>query len=127
MLQNIAFKSYAGVRRARILRCSSGIHTAIGKGLMDIAGAKHDVHVSMTSKGAPGPLSFMQGGKIAHLADGSGVCSHGGSVVHAAVTTADNPEATDDFLPLTVDYRSRAYAFGRIPSMHNRRERHGNN
>ena len=31
---------------------------------MDIAGAKHDVHVSMTSKGAPGPLSFMQGGKI---------------------------------------------------------------
>ena len=81
----------------------------------------------MAPRGDSEPLSFLEGGMIAHLANGSGVCAHGGSVVHAAVTTADNPDAADDFLPLTVDYRSRAYAFGRIPSVHNRRERHGNN
>ncbi len=70
-------------------------------------------------------LSFSGGGPLAHLADGSGVCSSGGTVVHAAVTTAANSDVMSDFLPLTVDYRSRAYAFGRIPSVFNRRERHG--
>ena len=48
---------------------------------------------------------------MAHLADGSAVCSSGGTVVHAAVTTAASSDTTSDFLPLTVDYRSRAYAF----------------
>ena len=70
-------------------------------------------------------MNFAGGGPLAHLADGSGVCSSGGTVVHAAVTTAVNHDATNDFLPLTVDYRSRAYAFGRIPSVFTRRERHG--
>lgn len=108
-------------------RGNSRISAPIGQNLYEIAGSKHDVVSRMVPGGVSEPLSFLEGGKIAHLADGSGVCSQGGSVVHAAVTTADNPDATDDFLPLTVDYRSRAYAFGRIPSVHNRRERHGNN
>ena len=127
MLRNLARRSSTGFRSGSFLRSNSGISSAIGTGLTDIAGAKHNVKGSIASQGASEPLSFLGGGKIAHLADGSGVCSHGGSVVHAAVTKADNPDATDDFLPLTVDYRSRAYAFGRIPSVHNRRERHGNN
>ena len=45
--------------------------------------------------------------------------------MHATVCSNRNPSPTDDFLPLTVDYRSRAYAFGRIPLSANRRERHG--
>jgi len=70
-------------------------------------------------------LAFAPGKTIGHLADASAVCSHGGSVLHATVCSTRNPAPTDDFLPLTVDYRSRAYAFGRIPQAANRRERHG--
>ena len=71
-------------------------------------------------------ISFAAGGPLANLTESSAVCSHGGSVVHATVASKRNPDPSDDFLPLTVDYRSRSYAFGRIPSTNNRRERHGN-
>ena len=96
-----------------------GTTTGYGKNLESVIGAKHQ------SSNDKGGLSFSGGGPLAHLADGSSVCSQGGTVVHAAVTTAANYDVTSDFLPLTVDYRSRAYAFGRIPSVFNRRERHG--
>lgn len=71
-------------------------------------------------------ISFAAGGPLANLTESSAVCSHGSSVVHATVASKRNPDPSDDFLPLTVDYRSRSYAFGRIPSTNNRRERHGN-
>ncbi len=70
-------------------------------------------------------IVFSTGGKLAHLAAGSAICAHGNSVVHAAVSTAPSDGATSSFLPLTVDYRSRAYAFGTIPKTSSRRERHG--
>lgn len=70
-------------------------------------------------------LIFYDGGALGHLAEASAVCFHGGSVVHATVCSARNANPEDDFLPLTVDYRSRSYAFGRIPVNPNRRERHG--
>ena len=70
-------------------------------------------------------LSFYEGGAMGHLAEASAVCSQGGSVVHATVCSARNSNPQDDFLPLTVDYRSRSYAAGRIPKSSNRRERHG--
>ena len=70
-------------------------------------------------------LIFYDGGALGHLAEASALCFHGGSVVHATVCSARNANPEDDFLPLTVDYRSRSYAFGRIPVNPNRRERHG--
>lgn len=70
-------------------------------------------------------LTFADGGGMGHLSEASSICSQGGSVVHATVNSAWNSDPKDNFLPLTVDYRSRAYAFGRIPSSINRRERHG--
>ena len=70
-------------------------------------------------------LVFYDGGSMGHLAEASAVCSQGGSVVHATVCSSRNSNPTDDSLPMTVDYRSRAYAFGRIPKATNKRERHG--
>ena len=86
------------------------------------------VTVTESSKGSSdsnSKLEFAPGNYLGHLADASAICSHGGSVLHATVCSARNADPTDDFLPLTVDYRSRAYAFGRIPQSVNRRERHG--
>eukprot|EP00598_Pedospumella_elongata_P008934 CAMPEP_0184985228 /NCGR_PEP_ID=MMETSP1098-20130426/14003_1 /TAXON_ID=89044 /ORGANISM="Spumella elongata, Strain CCAP 955/1" /LENGTH=1061 /DNA_ID=CAMNT_0027509305 /DNA_START=44 /DNA_END=3229 /DNA_ORIENTATION=+ len=64
-------------------------------------------------------------GLIGHLSESSVMCSAGGSVVHAVVNSAraENPESA--FLPLTVDYRSRQYAFGQFPATLSRREKHG--
>lgn len=70
-------------------------------------------------------LVFYDGGSMGHLAEASAVCSQGGSLVHATVCSARNTNPEDDSLPLSVDYRSRAYAFGRIGTQSNRRERHG--
>ena len=64
-------------------------------------------------------------GRLGHLAAGSVLCSDGGTVVHAAVCRGFDGDMKDGSLPLTVEYRSRAYAFGAIPSSSNRRERHG--
>lgn len=72
-----------------------------------------------------GGLTFSTG-IIGHLSEASVMCNTGGSVVHAVVNSArqaDNP--TSAFLPLTVDYRSRHYAFGKISQLASRREKHG--
>ena len=100
----------AGGQRIRSLKVSA-IEAVAGKRIFVDGDAK---------------ISFAAGGPLANLTESSAVCSHGGSVVHATVASKRNPDPTDDFLPLTVDYRSRSYAFGRIPSTNNRRERHGN-
>lgn len=64
-------------------------------------------------------------GIIGHLSESSVICRQGGSVLHAVVNSARTSDATDAFLPLTVDYRARQYAFGVIPTTSSRRERHG--
>lgn len=46
-------------------------------------------------------------------------------MVHAVVASARAEKPTQDFLALTVDYRDRAYAHGRVPVNVSRRERHG--
>jgi polyribonucleotide nucleotidyltransferase len=64
----------------------------------------------------------IQTGKVAKQADGSAWVQQGGTVVFVA-TVAAPPAAEDlDFFPLTVDYRERAYAIGKIPSVYGRRE-----
>jgi len=60
-------------------------------------------------------------GKVAKQADGAAWVQHGGTVV--LVTAVASKESTNlDFFPLTVDYRERAYANGRIPPVYGRRE-----
>src|SRR3989475_7325722 len=63
-------------------------------------------------------------GKVAKEADGAVVVRCGGTVVLSTVVAAKSPiEGRDrDFLPLTVEYRERAYAGGRIPGGFFKRE-----
>ncbi len=56
-----------------------------------------------------------QTGKLAKQADGAVVVEYGGTVVLVSVVGAREAEADQDFFPLTVDYRERTYAAGRIP------------
>jgi polyribonucleotide nucleotidyltransferase len=63
---------------------------------------------------------------LAHLALSSVVCRSGNTVCHVAVTTEPKYDSTDgNFLPLTVEYRSRAYAYGMLPDNYMKRDRHG--
>ncbi len=63
-------------------------------------------------------------GKVARQADGAVVVCCGGTMVLSTVVAAKSPiESRDrDFLPLTVEYRERAYAGGRIPGGFFKRE-----
>ncbi len=63
-------------------------------------------------------------GKVAKQADGAVVVRCGGTMVLSTVVAAKTPiEGRDrDFLPLTVEYRERAYAGGRIPGGFFKRE-----
>ena len=60
-------------------------------------------------------------GKVAKQADGAVWVQYGGTVVLVTVV-ADSGENDLDFFPLTVDYRERAYATGKIPTVYGRRE-----
>jgi polyribonucleotide nucleotidyltransferase len=63
----------------------------------------------------------LQSGKIARQAGGSAVIQYGGTVVLVAAT-ADKRPVQKDFVPLTVDYRERLYAAGKIPGGFFKRE-----
>jgi polyribonucleotide nucleotidyltransferase len=61
-------------------------------------------------------------GKLAKQANGSVVATLGGTVVLASVVMAPPREEPLDFFPLTVDYREKLYAAGRIPGGYFKRE-----
>jgi polyribonucleotide nucleotidyltransferase len=61
-------------------------------------------------------------GKVAKQADGSVVVRFGGTTVLATVVAAKSAKESQDFFPLTVEYRERAYAGGRIPGGYFKRE-----
>lgn len=63
----------------------------------------------------------LETGWIAKQAHGSVLMQCGGTVVLAAVVAAKE-NTTRDFFPLTVDYRERAYAAGKIPGGYFKRE-----
>ncbi len=71
---------------------------------------------------ADGREITIETGKLAKQADGSVVVKLGGTMLLATVVA--NKEANEgvDFLPLTVDYREKFYAGGRIPGNFFRRE-----
>ena len=61
-------------------------------------------------------------GKMAKLAGGSAVVQFGGTVVLVAASAAKMASPNRDFVPLTVDYRERTYAAGKIPGGFFKRE-----
>ncbi len=61
-------------------------------------------------------------GKVAKQADGAVVVRCGGSMVLATCVAAKGAKEAQDFFPLTVEYRERAYAGGRIPGGYFKRE-----
>lgn len=61
-------------------------------------------------------------GRMAKLADGAVTVQYGGSVVLTAVVAAKEVKEGADFFPLTVDYREKTYAAGKIPGGYFKRE-----
>jgi polyribonucleotide nucleotidyltransferase len=67
------------------------------------------------------PLSI-ETGKVAKQADGSVVVRCGGTMVLSTAVASRSALEGRDFLPLTVEYRERSYAGGRIPGGFFKRE-----
>jgi polyribonucleotide nucleotidyltransferase len=64
----------------------------------------------------------LETGKVARQADGAVVVRYGGTMVLATCVAAKTAKEGQDFFPLTVEYRERAYAGGRIPGGYFKRE-----
>jgi len=61
-------------------------------------------------------------GRVARQAQGSGMIRAGNTMVLSAVTVSNDVRPGQDFFPMTVDYREKAYAAGNIPGNFFRRE-----
>src|SRR6267378_3775940 len=64
----------------------------------------------------------LETGALAKQANGAVLVSCGETVVLVTATANRRPKEGADFLPLTVDYRERTYAAGRIPGGFFKRE-----
>jgi len=62
-----------------------------------------------------GKTLTLKTGEIAKQSQGAVTVQYGDTVVLATVNTSNLPREGADFLPLTVDYRERTYAAGKIP------------
>lgn len=67
------------------------------------------------------PLTF-KCGQLARFADGAAVCQIGQTSVLVTAVSNKTPNQEQNFLPLTVDYRQKAAAAGRLPTNRLRRE-----
>ena len=61
-------------------------------------------------------------GKMAKQADGAALVQYGDTVVLGTVVAAKEPNPKVDFLPLSVEYREKTYAAGKIPGGFFKRE-----
>ena len=61
-------------------------------------------------------------GKLARLADGSVTVRSGETLILVAAVSATSVKEGQDFFPLTVDYREKAAAVGKIPGGYFKRE-----
>jgi len=64
----------------------------------------------------------LETGKVAKQAEGAVVVRHGGTFVLATCVVSKTAKEGQDFFPLTVEYRERTYAGGRIPGGYFKRE-----
>jgi polyribonucleotide nucleotidyltransferase len=69
-----------------------------------------------------GATLSLETGRVAKQAEGAVVVRCGGTIVLSTVVAAKTPMEGRDFLPLTVEYRERAYAGGKIPGGFFKRE-----
>ena len=74
---------------------------------------------SCTLSGRP---LVIETGEIAKQANGAALVRYGETMVLAAATASPDDRGDVDFFPLTVDYRERAYAAGKIPGGFFKRE-----
>lgn len=65
---------------------------------------------------------MIETGHMARQAHGAVTVQCGGTVVMAAVVADKDPKEIKDFFPLTVDYREKTYAAGKIPGGYFKRE-----
>ncbi len=77
----------------------------------------HTVQIDINGQ----PFSI-ETGKVAKQADGAVVVRYAGTMVLATCVAAKSAKESQDFFPLTVEYRERAYAGGRIPGGYFKRE-----
>jgi polyribonucleotide nucleotidyltransferase len=61
-------------------------------------------------------------GEIAKQANGAALVRYGDTIVLAAATASKEDREDTDFFPLTIDYREKAYAAGKIPGGFFKRE-----
>jgi len=69
-----------------------------------------------------GKVLLIETGKVAKQASGAVWVRFGDTIVLGAVVGADPRNLEQDFLPLTIDYREKAYAAGKIPGGFFKRE-----
>src|SRR6266852_3143624 len=77
----------------------------------------HSVQIQINNM----PLTI-ETGKVAKQADGAVVVRYGGTVVLSTAVASRSALEGRDFLPLTVEYREKSYAGGRIPGGFFKRE-----
>ena len=61
-------------------------------------------------------------GRVAKQADGAALVQYGDTVILATAVAAKNPSEYQGFFPLSVEYREKAYAAGKIPGGFFKRE-----
>lgn len=61
-------------------------------------------------------------GRVANLANGSGLIRYGDTTVMATATASSKPREGIDFFPLSVDYEEKMYSVGKIPGGFVKRE-----
>ncbi len=69
-----------------------------------------------------GQTLSIETGKLAEQANGAVLVRHGDTIVLATACVSRSQRPGTDFFPLTVDFEERAYAAGKIPGNHFRRE-----
>lgn len=69
-----------------------------------------------------GKIISLEAGDLARQAGGAVVVRQGDTMVLVAATMAGKPREGIDFFPLTVDYREKTYAAGKIPGSFFKRE-----
>ena len=61
-------------------------------------------------------------GRVAKQADGAAIVQYGDTVILATAVASKNPSEYQGFFPLSVEYREKAYAAGKIPGGFFKRE-----
>ena len=79
-------------------------------------------NISRVSSNIGGKDIIIETGHMARQAHGAVTVQCGGTVVFVAVVAGAESDQIRDFFPLTVDYRERTYAAGKIPGGYFKRE-----